>query len=82
MYNEIVKKNPNALKYNGDGTWTSNEGVIYGQGSIHGNRVKHVLDHTQPNSSKPKHTVYNVDKSQVIGLIDEAWVKKDKNNSK
>ena len=68
--------NPNALKYNGDGTWTSNEGLIYGQGSIHGNRVKHVIAHTQPDPSKPTHTMYNVDKSQVIGLIDEAWVNK------
>lgn len=29
-----------------------------------------------------KHTVYNVDKSQVIGLIHEAWVKKDKEQFK
>ena len=65
--------NPNALKYNGDGTWTSNEGLVYGQGSREGNRVKHVMTHTVPDSSKPVHTVYNVDKSDVIGLIDEGW---------
>ena len=29
-----------------------------------------------PNALKPTHTMYNVDKSQVIGLIDEAWVNK------
>ncbi len=63
--------NPNALKYNGDGTWTSNEGLIYGQ-SQDGNRVIHVLKHTTPDPSKPLHTVYNVDKSNVIGLVDEA----------
>ena len=68
--------NPNALKYNGDGTWTSNEGLIYGQGSKDGNRVKHVLQHTKPNPVKQKHTVFNVDKSELIGLIDEAWVNK------
>ncbi len=68
--------NPNALKYNGNGTWTSNAGLIYGQGSIHGNRVKHVLAHTQPDPSKPRHTVFNVDRSNVIGLVDEAWNKK------
>ena len=70
------KTNPNALKYNGDGTWTSNEGLIYGQGSREGNRVKHVLEHTKPNPNKPVHTVFNVDKSNVIGLVDEAWTKK------
>lgn len=68
--------NPNALSYNGDGSWTSNKGLVYGQGSKDGNRVKHVLQHTVPNDSKPLHTVYNVDKSEVIGLIDEAWVNK------
>ncbi len=70
------KTNPNALSYNGDGSWTSNKGLVYGQGSKDGNRVKHVLQHTVPNASKPLHTVYNVDKSEVIGLIDEAWVNK------
>ena len=65
--------NPNALKYNGDGTWTSNSGLIYGQGSKEGNRVLHVLEHTKPNPNKPVHTVFNVDKSNVIGLVDEAW---------
>lgn len=68
--------NPNALKYNGDGTWTSNEGLIYGQGSREGNRVRHVLEHTKPNPNKPVHTVFNVDKSNVIGLVDEAWAQK------
>ena len=70
------KPNAGALKYNSNGTWTSNAGLIYGQGSIHGNRVKHVLEHTKPNSIRPVHTVFNVDKSNVIELIDEAWNKK------
>ena len=38
--------------------------------------MKHVLAHTQPDSSKPRHTVFNVDRSNVIGLVDEAWNKK------
>ncbi len=74
LRNKIIgDTNPNALKYNNDGTWTSNEGLIYGQGSKDGNRVNHVLQHTQPDPSKPKHTVFNVDRSNLIGLIDEAW---------
>lgn len=31
---------------------------------------------SNPNPTKPVHTVFNVDKSEVIGLIDEAWVNK------
>lgn len=68
--------NDSSLKYNGDGTWTSSEGIIYGQGSKQGNRVLHVLEHTTPNPNKPTRTVFNVDKAEVIGLIDEAWINK------
>lgn len=32
------------------------------------------MQHAQSNPSKPVHTVFNVDKSEVIGLIDEAWI--------
>ena len=54
-------------------SWTSPGGLVYGQGSAQGNRVLHVLEHTVPNTSKPVHTVFNVERTQVIGLIDEAW---------
>lgn len=40
------------------------------------NRVRHVLEHTKPNPNKLVHTVFNVDKSNVIGLVDEAWAQK------
>lgn len=66
--------NSNALRYGNDGTWISNEGLIYGQGSIDGNRVNHILQHTQLNPYKPIHTVFNVDRCNVIGLVDEAWI--------
>ena len=46
---------------------------MYGRGSAHGNRILHILDHTVPNPSKPVHTVFNVKRNQLIGLIDEAW---------
>lgn len=54
-------------------TWTSQSGLIYGQGSVHGNRIQHVLAHTVPDPSKPLHTVFNVGRARVVGLLDEAW---------
>nr|WP_232436558.1 RHS repeat-associated core domain-containing protein [Burkholderia ubonensis] len=33
-------------------SWSTPNGLIYGQGSKHGNRVKHVLDHESPNPKK------------------------------
>lgn len=53
--------------------WKTPAGLDYGIGSVHGNRVKHVLDHAVPNPSKPKHTVFNVERDQVLALVDEAW---------
>ncbi|WVK92790.1 hypothetical protein SA496_24250 [Pseudomonas sp. JS3066] len=57
-------------------SWTTPAGLDYGQGSIHGNRVKHVLDHAAPNPNKTTHSVFNVDRKEVLGLIDQAWLKK------
>ncbi|WCE32067.1 two-partner secretion domain-containing protein [Vibrio sp. SCSIO 43137] len=57
-------------------SWTTSAGLIYGQGSKHGNRIEHVLDHADPNPNKKKHSVFNVDRNEVLGLIDEAWSKK------
>jgi hypothetical protein len=51
-------------------------GVDYGPGSVHGNRVKHVLDHAVPNPAKTTHSVFSVYRDQVLGLIDEAWLGK------
>ncbi len=57
-------------------SWTSPGGLVYGQGSKQGNRVKHVLDHLVPNPNKPVHSVFNVDRNKLIGLIDDAWAKR------
>lgn len=43
---------------------------------MHGNRVQHVLDHAVPNPNKTTHSVFNVERKEVLGLIDEAWLKK------
>jgi len=56
--------------------WTSRAGLVYGQGSPQGNRVLHVMEHLTPNPAKKVHSVFNVQKNELIGLIDEAWVKR------
>ena len=33
----------------------------------------HVLAHGSPDPSKPLHTVFNVSKDKILGLVDEAW---------
>lgn len=59
-------------------TWTTPAGLDYGPGSVHGNRVKHVLDHAVPNPNKTTHSVFNVDRKEVLGLVDEAWLARSK----
>ncbi|PTT88188.1 hypothetical protein DBR42_10270, partial [Pelomonas sp. HMWF004] len=57
-------------------TWTTPAGIDYGPGSVDGNRVKHVLEHAEPNPNKTTHTVFNVERKEVLGLVDEAWLAK------
>ncbi|KMP90982.1 hypothetical protein TU65_25530 [Bacillus wiedmannii] len=57
-------------------SWLSSGGLEYTQGSAHGNRVKHVLDHTKPNPNKTTHSVFNTGKTNVLELLDQAWLKK------
>ncbi len=54
-------------------SWRSPGGLIYGQGSAHGNRVKHVLAHGVPDTSKPFHSVFSVGRKKILPLVDEAW---------
>jgi len=72
-----VKTPLGKLKSIGNGEWQSTEGLIYGQGSKQGNRVKHVLEHAVPDPSKPLHSVFNVGKNDVLPLVDEAWSMKN-----
>ncbi len=68
--------NPSSLTYLGNNTWQSNGGLIYGNDKTHGNKVQHVLAHTVPDTNKKqKHIVFNVDRSELIGVVDEAWSK-------
>ena len=56
--------------------WKTPAGLDYGLGSIHGNRIKHVLAHAAPDPKKRTHTVFNVPRNQILPLIDEAWKKR------
>ena len=72
-----VSISPIRLRYDRSSkTWISPAGLNYGQGSKEGNRVKHVLEHASPNSSKPNHTVFNVPRNQILSLVDQAWAKR------
>lgn len=57
-------------------TWTTPAGLDYGQGSIQGNRVLHVLEHAEPNPAKTTHSVFSMDRKEILGAVDEAWLKK------
>jgi len=69
------------LQFIGNSMWKSSSGLIYDQGSKEGNRVLHVLQHTKPDITKSKHTVFNVGKDKLLSLIDEAWDMRGKVNS-
>ncbi|MBF0315036.1 MAG: hypothetical protein HQK52_16555 [Oligoflexia bacterium] len=71
---DLVKGIP-GLKYTGEGTWVSEAGIIYGQGTKE-NRLRHVLQHRKPDPSKPLHTVFGVETKEIPQLIDQAWLKK------
>ncbi|WP_177434654.1 hemagglutinin repeat-containing protein, partial [Pseudomonas sp. Irchel 3A18] len=57
-------------------TWTTPAGLEYGQGSAQGNRILHVLEHAKPNPTKTMHSVFSMARKEILGTIDEAWLKK------
>jgi hypothetical protein len=72
----LLAHNTGCLTFDGRDSWVSKEGLIYGPDkskSIFNNRVQHVFDHLNPNPQKPLHTVFSVDKKDLIPLLDEAW---------
>ncbi|WP_412022580.1 RHS repeat-associated core domain-containing protein [Burkholderia cepacia] len=61
----------------GSRSWSTPNGLSYGQGSKQGNRIKHVLEHESPNSNKPTHSVFcTCKKGGSLDLVDEAWAKR------
>ncbi len=78
---EFVQLGQLTVKKNAAGEvtgWISTNGLEYGMGSTQGNRVLHVLEHLTPNPKKPLHTVFNMGKDKVLGVIDEAWALRSK----
>lgn len=64
------------LRSIGPSTWESIGGLSYGLDKVFGNRVQHVLAHTVPDATKPLHSVFSVGRSEVLGLVDEAWARR------
>ena len=57
-----------------DNVWDSAGGLRYAGADRAGlNRVQHVLRHAEPDLTRATHSVFNVSRNKVLGLIDEAW---------
>jgi RHS repeat-associated protein len=56
--------------------WVSPSGLIYGMRRDGTNAITHVLEHLLPNSAKANHTIFNVSRSELLPLLDEAWAKR------
>ena len=65
----------------GENCWRSKAGLFYEEGSIHGNRIKHILVHTYPDLNRPMHSIFNATEDVVIKLVDEAWLMRNTGQS-
>lgn len=57
-------------------SFTSPGGIVYGRdlSGRFGSRIEHIMAHTRPDPSKPKHSIFLVkDRDGLVALIDEAW---------
>ncbi|MCI5049662.1 MAG: hypothetical protein MRY32_04945 [Rickettsiales bacterium] len=62
-----------------DGFYTSDAGLRYGPdpNPKFASRIDHVMAHTLPDDTKPKHSIFVVkETSALLSLIDEAWKKR------
>lgn len=75
-HNTGIGCNPGTLENIGNKVWKSHQGILYGPDKVFGNRVKHVLAHPSADASKKLHSVFNVSRDKVIGLVDEAWTRR------
>jgi hypothetical protein len=65
------------LKQIGRDTYETPAGLIYGRGSEHGTRIKHVMAHSRDEPNRPgQHGVFDADdQDDVLAIIDEAYEK-------
>ena len=66
--------NPRLIRDATSKTWMSQSGLEFGADNAFGNRIQHVLAHMTPDPYKATHTVFDVQPSQLIPLLDEAWL--------
>jgi hypothetical protein len=67
----------NVLKFdNAIEGFISKSGIIFKLGSIHGNRLSHVLAHGANDLSKPLQGVFYGSSKEILSVVDEAWEKK------
>ena len=58
----------------GENAWESSGGLRYtGLDKAGRNRIEHVLEHLTPDASKKTHSLFNVERNRILGLLDEAW---------
>jgi len=73
----IGKWGRNALKFDSSVQgFISKSGIVFTFGSVHGNRISHVLAHGVNDLSKPTQGVFNGSGKDIISVVDEAWEKK------
>lgn len=65
---------PGGLRPVAPNTWESGAGLRYGLGSVHGNRVLHVLEHARDIPERPgAHGVFSGGRTSVIETIDKVY---------
>jgi hypothetical protein len=70
----IPRPLPESLTALGNDRYRSPAGLVYGRGSEHGHRLKHLARHLEDEPTRPgSHGVFVGDFSQVLGWIDEAY---------
>jgi filamentous hemagglutinin len=73
----LLAHNNGCLTFNGKDSWTSKAGLIYGPDTSKNNQfknhVQHVFSHLEVNLDKVTHTVFSVNRKELLPLLDEAW---------
>jgi hypothetical protein len=74
FWNKQPQPRLGALKSIGPDAWESSGGLQYIGFDREGlNRIEHVLEHLTPDPGKQAHTLFNVQRNELLGLLDEAW---------